>query len=530
MLDVPDLMASASHQLQLLVHTAGSSRVFPIPPSGVVIVGRSAQSDICVEDPAVSRRHLSLRSVDGKRVEVQDLGSANGTIVLGTSERPPQMEDTMHRQRENQLAPGKAQVLNVGACLRIGSVLLYIESRGHEGRATIRPRPGGPLPESAPQPEWSPVLIDEEMKRIYSLGRRAAASEITVLILGETGSGKEVLAEAIHRASPRASRPFLRLNCAALPENLLESELFGHERGAFTGASQTKVGLLESTNGGTVFLDEVGELPLSIQVKLLRVLEERILLRVGSTKPRPINVRFVTATNRDLKTEVERGTFRGDLYFRINGVTLHLPPLRDRKDEIEPLARLFLQQFCVRAGVTVPELSAEALEKMRDYNWPGNVRELRNVMERASFLAGDGQVLAEHVPPDKNEGLMSADWTSEVTDVFDRIPVDSRPWLGERIGRADRAEAGGYPGLDLGTPAFGVQRVRSPDPGGSSRDTPVREPPASTGDPEMDRILRALADCGGNQTRAAKMLGVSRRTLVNRLDEYNLPRPRKGRE
>jgi DNA-binding NtrC family response regulator len=503
-------MGSANPELQLLVHTAGSSRTYPLPAvGGAAIVGRSAQSDICVEDPAVSRKHLSIHVLSSSEVEVQDLGSANGTVLLGGSSHPPPGgEDTLSRISERRVEPHKPIRMGVGGSLRIGSVLLFIDQRNRDPVATIRP------PGEAPADRknaWSPIMLDQEMRRLYALAARAAVSDITVLILGETGVGKEVLAESIHRSSPRAARPFLRLNCAALPENLLESELFGHERGAFTGANQTKVGLLESTNGGTVFLDEVGELPVSIQVKLLRVLEERIVLRVGSTKPRPINVRFITATNRDLKQDVERGIFRGDLYFRINGVTLRIPPLRERKIEIEPLARYFLEQFCVRAGVPVPEFTREAMAKMLDYEWPGNVRELRNVMERASFLCGDGPILDEHIPPDiaprvTTEVLMPADWATEVTDVFDQQTLES----------ASRAGSNGVDGEDDDRERIEVDSSLPPLGEGERAE-------------ELNRILRALAQCGGNQTRAAKMLGVSRRTLVNRLDEFNLPRPRKGR-
>jgi transcriptional regulator with PAS, ATPase and Fis domain len=197
----------------------------------------------------------------------------------------------------------------------------------------------------------------------------------------------------LHRASPRRDGPFLRLNCAALPESLLESELFGHERGAFTGAHALKIGLLEATDGGTVFLDEIGELPLGTQAKLLRVLEERIVTRVGSTKTKRIDVRFVTATNRDLSKEVKNGRFRGDLYYRISGLVVRLPALRQRPSEVEPLARHFLRGFCERSGQPEPELLAPALERLKAHQWPGNVRELKNVMERAALLANHGVIV-----------------------------------------------------------------------------------------------------------------------------------------
>jgi transcriptional regulator with GAF, ATPase, and Fis domain len=294
------------------------------------------------------------------------------------------------------------------------------------------------------------------------------------------------MAETIHRRSPRANQPFLRLNCAALPESLLEGELFGHERGAFTGAHAAKAGLIESTDGGTVFLDEIGELPLGTQAKLLRVLEERTVIRLGSTKSKRVDVRFVTATNRDLGREVKAGRFRGDLYYRISGLVVRIPALRLRRSEIKPLAQHFLRAFCARSGQVAPRLSAEATEMLQAYDWPGNVRELRNVIERAVLLSSDGEIRAEQVlleppVPDDEEELADA------ADDFDAVTK--------------------------------VTHV-------------LTAPPSLASDvedlTERDRIIRALEACGGNQTRAAKMLGVSRRTLINRLEQFQLPRPKKG--
>ncbi len=469
-------MTPAPQEIRLVVYVNGQTRVHPLPQRGSVMLGRALSNEIRVEDPSISRQHLKITVQDGS-IEVEDLGSANGTVLLMHPDSGRAFDETQTRTTDTPLEPGVPRRIQPGTSLRAGLVLLFVEVPGQEAmRQTVRP------PARIPQEitAAAPILVDEKMRRIYALAARAAASEITVLILGETGVGKEVLAESIHRHSPRASKPFLRLNCAALPENLLESELFGHEKGAFTGATGAKLGLLESTDGGTVFLDEVGELPLATQVKLLRVLEERVVMRVGSTKPRPIDVRFVTATNRDLKREVDRGAFRGDLFFRINGVTLRIPPLRERPAEIEPLARHFLKQFCARSGIPMPEFSPEAIKTMASLPWPGNVRELRNVMERVPLLCGTGPILSEHVMPDHGMSpstLMAADeWGSEVTDVMDVFSFEPRQQVDER-----------------------------------------------------ERILRALAACGGNQTRAARMLGVSRRTLSNRLNDYNLPRPRKGK-
>ena len=303
---------------------------------------------------------------------------------------------------------------------------------------------------------------------------------MNVLVLGETGVGKEIVAEQLHQLSPRADKPFLRLNCAALSESLLESELFGHEKGAFTGAVQAKPGLLETAQGGTVFLDEAGELPMSVQVKLLRVIEERQVLRVGGLKPRTIDVRFVAATNRELEAEVAAGRFRADLYYRLNGVAVVVPALRERICEIAPLARTFLERASRLAGRRVPDISPDALALLEGYRWPGNVRELRNFVERAALLCRDGSIRPEHLPLDK----MSA-------TVVARAEPASRP---------DATETA--------DPPPGVRR--------------------ETEDIERRRILEALDQSGGNQTRAAEILEMPLRTLVRRLVAYGVTRPRKG--
>jgi two-component system, NtrC family, response regulator AtoC len=306
---------------------------------------------------------------------------------------------------------------------------------------------------------------------------RIASSDISVLILGETGVGKEVMARRLHRLSSRRDAPLVSLNCAAFSESLLESELFGFERGAFTGAIQSKTGLLESAQGGTAFLDEIGEMHLAVQAKLLRVLEQREVLRIGALKPRPIDVRFLSATNRDLEVEILAGRFRRDLYFRLHGISVHLRPLRERVHEIETLARSFLAEACARSGRAVsPEIAPAALALLKRYAWPGNVRELRNVMERAAVLCERNMIQLEHLPRETMAPVVE----------LGRVPS----------GREVEALAALY-GID----------------------------------PERERaqILDALTECKGNQTQAAKRLGISRRTLVNRLGRHDLPRPRKGR-
>ncbi|MDX2023017.1 MAG: sigma 54-interacting transcriptional regulator [Deltaproteobacteria bacterium] len=311
------------------------------------------------------------------------------------------------------------------------------------------------------------VIVDSDaMRTAYNIAMRAAASSINVLILGETGSGKEVLARAIHRSSPRAKAPMVTLNCAALPETLMESELFGHERGAFTSADSSKVGLLASAPGGTIFLDEVGEMPLSTQAKLLRAIEEKEVVPVGAVKPIPIDVRFIAATNRGLEDEVKTGGFRPDLFFRLNGITITLPPLRERVAEIQPFARLFLAQACTDMGRKENmQFSPPAMEWMQRYPWPGNVRELRNVIERAVVLCEGDAIGLEHLPVER---MRDIDVSSESIDILS-IPEAER----------------------------------------------------------KDRIVKALDSFAGNQTRTAGFLGISRKTLLTLLDRYGIARPRK---
>jgi DNA-binding NtrC family response regulator len=375
------------------------------------------------------------------------------------------------------------------------------------------------------EPPASVAAAPDFSDRLTPMMERIAAGEINVLILGETGVGKEVLAHAIHGRSPRRAHTMLCINCAALSETLLESELFGHERGAFTGATASKAGLLESANGSTVFLDEVGEMPLSLQAKLLRVLEQREVLRVGAVRPRSIDVRFLAATNRDLEAESAAGRFRRDLYFRLNGVSVVVPPLRDRPDDIAPLARLFVRHASDRAHrATPPTLAPTVLDLLQRYPWPGNVRELRNAMERAVLLTPGhtltlesfpSELISRPVPAIRNSGSMSG----------------AAPVSGPRD--EPRSTARTLPPTRRNEPAD----ARPSD--GSTAPEPASAPPipafatandasnVAITDDERAKIIAALEACGGNQTRAAQLLGVSRRTLVSRLTEYSLPRPRK---
>ncbi|MCD6166087.1 sigma-54-dependent Fis family transcriptional regulator [bacterium] len=250
------------------------------------------------------------------------------------------------------------------------------------------------------------VCVSPRMQQILKLVKQVAESKVTVLIQGETGTGKELIARMIHRASPRASKPFVAVNCSAIPEELLESEFFGHEKGAFTSAVTRKKGKFELADGGSLFLDEVSEMPLSLQPKLLRVLEEQTFTRVGGVDSIQVDVRLIAATNRDLQTEVESGRFRKDLYYRLKVVPIVLPPLRERREDIASLVRLFLKKHAGNTGSKVAGISREALSILENYHWPGNVRELENVILRAMVVAQDDRIEVEHLP-DEIRGLTS---------------------------------------------------------------------------------------------------------------------------
>ncbi len=248
------------------------------------------------------------------------------------------------------------------------------------------------------------IARSDVMKKIFRTVEKVADYKTTVLLTGESGTGKELIARAIHYNSARAKKAFVAVNCGAIPENLLESELFGHVKGAFTDAIRNKKGLFEEADGGTLFLDEIGELPLSLQVKLLRVLQEEEIRRVGDNRPTKVDVRIVAATVRDLVTEVKEGRFREDLYYRLNVLALHLPPLRERREDIPLLVDHFIEVYNERLGTAVTRVQPEAMRLLMDYGWPGNVRELENTVERAIVLADDDRITVENLPPRIREG------------------------------------------------------------------------------------------------------------------------------
>jgi DNA-binding NtrC family response regulator len=314
------------------------------------------------------------------------------------------------------------------------------------------------------------VVCDPAMMVVYQKARQAAVSNANVLILGETGVGKEVLANFIHSESRRVSKPFVKFNCAAMAETLLDSELFGHERGAFSGAVKAHKGVIEAADSGTLFIDEVGEMSLPMQAKLLRALGQGEIVRVGSTAVAKVDVRFIAATNRDLASEVKSGRFREDLFYRLAVFELVVPPLCERKSEIEPLARRFLSDLCKATQRQPPDLAAAALALLLRYDWPGNIRELHNVIERALALCLGSTITPEHLPQEKLGDISVAAADGVVSAVG---PESSEELVAER-----------------------------------------------------QAVEAALEKCAGNQKRAAELLGISRGTLVNRLKQFKIPRPR----
>jgi len=424
---VPPACPSPPHLLIVAADGTWTSR--PLPTGGVLLIGRSTEVDVRVDERAVSRRHARLEVTGEDALRLVDLGSANGTLV----------GKRLVRDASVTVWPGEP--------ILIGGTVLALHAP-HLAHAW----------EASPRPPLQPGLA---LAEVDALVAKAAPTLISVLLLGETGVGKDIVAERLHRLSPRAERPLVRLNCAGLSAALLESELFGHERGAFTGAAQTKPGLLEAATGGTVFLDEVGEMPMEVQAKLLLAIEQRVVRRVGAIRSTPIDVRFISATHRDLEAEIRRDRFRADFYYRINGLTIRIPPLRERRGELDALIRQFASNAATRMGRGRPPVfDADARARLYHHDWPGNVRELRSIVEGAVMLA-DGDLVTSRV-----------------------------------------LETAGLP-------------ANAPPPGGSAEAT------------ERDRVIAALTECGGNQSRAARRLGISRNTLIARIRKYGLARPRR---
>ena len=420
----------------LLVIDGASLQVVPLPGTGTLTIGRSQKCDVAIDSGSVSRHHSNL--LIGPEVEIEDVGSSNGTFVDGA-----------------RLATNQRVRLGIGIPFLVGGVTLMVQTRAGSRRETT--------------PSASQLAALEQS------AARIAVGKLSILVLGETGVGKERFAERIHEMSPRRAAAVVRINCAAISEPVLEAELFGNE-------ATHKPGLIEHADGGTAFLNDVAELPTSLQVKLLRVLEDGAVRRIGSATPRAVDVRFIAATNKDLAAEVDANRFRRDLYFRLAGASFTIPPLRSRKDEILPLAEQFVASAAGPLGRAFV-LSEDAKTYLMAHDWPGNIRELRNACERAVLLATGAMIERQH--------------------------------------------------LSIEEPKRQPGRYRSPTtpPPGSmlSADMPSQVR-ATVAELEKQRILEALEKCAGNQTRAAELLGISRRTLINRLDEYGIARPRKRDE
>jgi two-component system response regulator HydG len=303
------------------------------------------------------------------------------------------------------------------------------------------------------------------MREVFELIRLVADSDASVIVSGESGTGKEMVASAIHFNSPRRAKPYVRVSCASLPESLIESELFGYEKGAFTGASERRIGRFEAASGGTLFLDEIGELPLTFQVKLLRVLQERQIERLGSNRPVDVDVRIVSASVRSLEEEIRRGRFREDLYFRVNTVAIDLPPLRERYEDIPLLAEAFLQEFAADRRREIEGFTEDVIGKLETHTWPGNVRELRNVIERAVLFCRGPRVTVDELPPNIR---------------------------------------GGAPGLAADGPA------------------PVVAMQTAVERAEMEAICNALAATQGRRAEAAELLGISRKTLWEKIKNLEI--------
>ena len=417
----------------LLATAPGGVQLHPLPASGEATLGRGPECEIVLDFDSISRRHAHLRI--GEPCVLTDLGSRNGTRLLG-----------------ERLGSGEARPVDYGDAFSMGpvSLLLVAPSTGVAGERLN----GSRL-----------VIHDVDPDATASLLSVVARARLSVLIYGETGVGKEMLAQAIHRRSGRTG-PFMALNCAALSDSLLESELFGHERGAFTGAVAAKPGLLLAASGGTLLLDEIGEMSPAIQAKVLRAIETQTVLPLGSIRPVPVDVRFLAATHRDLLTDVDRGGFRRDLYYRLAGITCEIPPLRERIEHILRIALQIVAAAAARSGTPPPAITPGAAAMLQSHDWPGNVRELRNVLERAMLFAAGGSIDIDHL-------------------VFDT------PCEPSRVASSEACAA------------------------------PV--------DDERTRIVQALDACAGNQTRAARMLAISRTTLIQKVRLYGIPRPRTPR-
>jgi transcriptional regulator with GAF, ATPase, and Fis domain len=486
---------------KLVVCTADSVRSVTLVRGRTYTIGRDRTNDIIVAHDSVSRRHASV-SVN-REPELEDQGSRNGTRVNG-----------------RLAGTGERIALRPGTIIHIGpSTVFVLDEATPENEYSVPHRSSSAF-RAAPKVEPDDVLPaglvlkDERMIALYRSVRVIAQSNIPVLILGETGVGKELLAQSINGMSERRDQAFVRFNSAALPESLVESELFGYARGAFTGADKAKLGLFDAANGGTLFLDEVAELSLQTQAKLLRVIETGELFRVGASVPTKVDVRLISATNRDLPALIAEGQFRADLFYRLNGVTVNIPPLRDRAADIPALVDYFGLACARKAGRAPPDFSEGAMAALCSHRWPGNARELKNVVDRAVLIAPHGRVDIEHL----QLKIEPNDWAGVDLHAVTKVTVN--PTVPQARATTNHLPPPLRPGMELGG---------SPDDDRVSSDELADKLRRELARKERDRIVEALSNTGGNQVMAARLLGISRRTLINRLDTFGISRPRKGR-
>jgi len=436
---------------------------------------------LVVDDQESVRELLSaVLSEDGHEVEtasdgrqaVERVGDGFHDLVL-MDIRMPGLDGVEALRELKTRSPGTAVIMmtayasvetavttmKLGASDYVTKPIDIDEVRSAIARFVDRPGDDGPAREERRAGD-DVIGSSRVWRETLDTAHRAAESDATVLLLGQSGTGKEVLAHEVHRASPRAGRPFVAVNCSAIPEGLLESELFGHERGAFTGAVRQKRGRFELADGGTVFLDEIGDMSEGLQAKLLRFLQDRSFQRIGGSKEITVDVRVVAATNRNLEEDIRDGRFREDLFFRLNVVTIVVPPLKERIDDIPPLVEHFLKAHAPK-GAKPKKMSPKAMRTVMAYDWPGNVRELENAVQRAVVLSRGETIFPEHLPA--------------------RVRAVSDGGDGEK-------EAGGRTMREV----------------------------------ERDAIVRTLRETDGNRTHAAKILGISRRTLQNKIKEYDI--------
>jgi two-component system response regulator AtoC len=449
----------SQESLSLIVGSAAGASIVPLDEASAVVLGRSSECDIVINDESVSRKHSVLRL--GVQPTIEDLGSRNGTVVQG-----------------RRLQPAEPCPIALESLLQLGSAWVVLQ---RASAVAQQANDKGRLPPVSDAARWV-TGSDPVMLGLYEMLGVVAPSNLPVLLLGETGVGKEVFASLVHARSRRRSGPFVAVNCGAIPAGLIETELFGHVKGAFSGATETRGGLFEAADRGTLFLDEIGELPLAMQPKLLRVLETGEIGRVGSTQRRVVDVRIVSATNQDLPALAAKGAFRSDVYFRLNGVTVNIPPLRSRRADIAPLAEHFVQLAATRHGRRPMKLAAETILALEAYEWPGNVRELRSTVERAVVLCPGLTLALSH--------LMLGAGGSRPSALGSSATLSQDPSRSADVSSGLRAQIESF---------------------------------------ERRRLLEALEITGGNQTQAARLLCVGRRTLIDKLKMHGIERPRKGK-